>query len=181
MPHSFANIDRRPDPNEYFEYYETYIGLVPNGQCLALLESQVAQLRDFFATVSESQSLALHEPYTWTIRQVVGHLIDAERIFAERLHHFAFNDLQPMNGMKQDEYVANGDYQTPELKTLVAELLLCRQANTLLVQRIKPSAWDNRGLASGYEVSVRALVWMLVGHIIHHMKIVERRIEQHPQ
>jgi uncharacterized damage-inducible protein DinB len=126
--------------------------------------------------VTEQQSCVLHAPYTWTIKQVVGHLIDVERIFAERLHHISSNDLQPINGMNQDEYVANADYQSPTLASLVDELLFCRQANLLLVRRIKPSAWDNRGMASGHPVTARALVWMLVGHIMHHMKIVERRL-----
>jgi uncharacterized damage-inducible protein DinB len=171
-----SKLDSRPGNDEFFEYYLTYIGLVPDGQCSALLESQVGQLREFFANVSEIQSSVVHHPYTWTIKQVVGHLIDAERIFAERLHHFAFNDLQPMNGMDQDQYVANADYSTPTLQALVDELLFCRQANLLLVRRIKPAAWNNRGMASGYAVTARALVWMLVGHIMHHMRIIQRRL-----
>lgn len=171
-----SNMDRRPEPDEFFEYYLTYIGLVPDGQCLTLLKSQVEQLSEFFAGVSDDQASVLHAPYIWTIKQVVGHLIDVERIFAERLHHIAFNDLQPINGMNQDEYVADADYQSPTLAALVEELLFCRQANLLLVRRIKPTAWDNRGMASGQPVTARALVWMLVGHIMHHMKIVEQRL-----
>lgn len=169
-------LDRRPERDEFFEYYLTYIRLVPDGQCSALMESQVDQLREFFLAVSEEQASIVHAPYSWTIKQVVGHLIDAERIFAERLHHIAFNDLQPLNGMDQDQYVANADYITPSLQALVSELLLCRQANLLLVHRIKSSAWDNRGVASGYEVTARALAWMMVGHIMHHQRIIERRL-----
>jgi hypothetical protein len=173
-----AFASRRPGRDEYFEYYDTYVRLVRDGECLALFESQVEELRTFFARVSDAEASVLHPPYTWTIKQVVGHLIDAERIFADRLHRFASGDPQPQPGMDQDPYVANQDYVSPRLGDLVDELLFCRRANQLLVRRLKPAAWDNRGVASGHSITVRALVWILVGHIIHHMEIVRKRLEK---
>jgi uncharacterized damage-inducible protein DinB len=168
--------NRRPGNDEYFEYYDTYIRLVPDGKCFDLLESQIEELRTYFAKVSEADASVLHPPYTWTIKQVVGHMIDAERIFADRLHRFASGEKQPQPGMDQDPYVAAHDYETPTLKSLVDELLHCRRANLLLVHRIRPVAWDVRGIASGHSVSVRALVWILVGHIMHHMTIIGKRL-----
>lgn len=169
-------ITRRPGRDEYFEYYDTYIRLVPDGQCLALLHSQVDELRSYFAEVTEAEASVPHPPYVWTIKQVVGHMIDAERIFADRLHRFASGDPQPQPGMEQDPYVANHDYQTPLLGDLVDEWVHCRQANIRLVHRLKPSAWDQRGIASGHAITVRAIAWILVGHIMHHMKIVRARL-----
>lgn len=174
MPDFDVNI--RPQPDEYSTFYQTYIGMVPDGWCLSLLESQVDQLRVFFARVTEQQASISHPPYTWTIKQVIGHMIDTERVFAERLHHFACNHLQPINGIDQDEFVRNADYLTPSLHSLVNEFTFCRQANNLLVRRVKPTAWLNRGLASGHSVSARALVWMMVGHVMYHMRIVEQRL-----
>jgi DinB superfamily len=166
----------RPTTDEYFEYYATYINQVPDGDILQLAERQVSEMREFLGGISEAESMVVHPPYTWTIKQVVGHMIDAERIFADRLHRISSGDPQPQPGMDQDPYVANHDYEEPTLQVLLEELLLCRQANLLLIRRLKPTAWDVRGVASGYTFTVRALVWILVGHITHHLKIVRKRI-----
>lgn len=175
-PPAISLTIRRPGRDEYFEYYDTYVRLVPDGEIPELLKSQIDDLRSYFATVSEANASVLHKPYTWTIKQVVGHMIDAERIFADRLHRFASGDKQPQPGMDQDPYVASQDYESPSLKSLVDELLHCRQANLLLIHRLRPEAWDNRGVASGHTVSVRALAWILAGHIIHHMNIIRKRL-----
>jgi hypothetical protein len=167
---------RRPGRDESADYYQTYIGKVPDGNCVSMLESQIHELETVFASVSETQASTPHPPYTWTIKQVVGHLIDAERIFADRLHRFSCGDTQPQPGMEQEPYVANQDYMKPSLKSLVDELLLCRRANLLLVRRLRPAAWDHRGIASGNPFTVRALIWILAGHIEHHLQIIRRRL-----
>ncbi|MFO0941841.1 MAG: DinB family protein [Pirellulales bacterium] len=167
---------RRPNPDEFNEYYNTYISRVAEGRCLATLSNQVDELESFFRSITAEQAVTLHPPYTWTIKQVVGHLIDTERIFSERLHHFAFADFQPLPGMNQDDYIKNGDYERPALEELVAEMLLLRRANLLLIKRIKPEDFDRRGQASGYDVTVRALAWMLAGHVVYHMEIVRKRL-----
>ena len=170
------NPSERPAADEYFEYYNTYISLVPDGQCMTLLDSQIDFLRQYFSNVSDEAASVTHPPYTWTIKQVVGHLIDTERIFAERLHHFAFGDLKPLPGMDQNVYVENCDFQDTKLADLVDEMILCRRANILMIKRISANAWSNRGVASDHLVSARALLWMLVGHVIHHMTIVQKRL-----
>ncbi len=167
---------RRPNSDEFAEYYNTYISRVAEGQCWATLNEQVSELENFFSTVTPEQAATVHPPYKWTIKQAVGHLVDTERIFAERLHHFAFADFQPMPGMNQEDYTDNGDYETPTLPDLVAEMLLLRRANLLLIQRIRPEDFDRRGVASGFEVTVRALAWMLAGHVVYHMEIIRKRL-----
>ncbi len=169
-------MQQRPSKQEYFEYYGTYVDKVPDGDILELATAQCDELRKVLGSLKESEAMVLHAPYTWTIKQVVGHLIDAERIFADRLHRFAAGDQQAQPGMDQDKYVAEQDFQTPKLQSLVDELTLCREANLLLIRRLMPGAWDYRGLASGYSFSVRALAWILVGHINHHLDILRRRI-----
>lgn len=171
----------KPTPNEYHEYYRGYIEQIPDDQCLALLESQVEELRDFFSSVVEEDASIVHVPYTWTIKQVVGHLIDVERIFADRLHRFSSGETQPQPGMDQDAYIANQDFDSPTLKSLIDELIFCRQANLLMVRRIRPDAWNRRGIASSCLVSTRALVWMLVGHFNHHLAIIRKRLVYHPR
>jgi uncharacterized damage-inducible protein DinB len=172
------SLNQRPQPDEFAEFYKNYIKKIPDGKCAALLESQIDELREFFRNVSETQATTIHASYTWTIKQVIGHLIDGERVFSDRLLRFSSGEQQPQPGFDQDFYVTQQDYETPTLSALVEELLHCRQANLLLIRRLKPSAFDLRGVASGYECTVRALVWMLVGHIAHHMNIVRQRLAQ---
>ncbi|MBL8855385.1 MAG: DinB family protein [Planctomycetaceae bacterium] len=171
------NFSRVPEPDESFEYYHNYIRHVPPGNIVELAQKQIEDLRILFRKVSDTEAIKLHAPYTWTLKQVVGHLIDAERIFADRLHRFAAADLQPNPGMDQNDYINSFDYETPSLAILVDELVLCRQANVLLLQRLKPKAWDHRGVASGHPVTVRALAYILVGHIEYHLRIVRQRLQ----
>jgi len=176
MTMSEPSHTRRPEPHEAADFYWTYIRLVPSGDIIEISRQQVPLLQTLLADIPEADAMRLHPPYTWTIKQVVGHLIDTERVFASRLHRFACGDLQPLPSMQHDTYVANNDYVTPALPDLVAELIHCRQANTLLLKRIEPHAWDHRGVASGWEVSVRALAYMMVGHIVYHAQIIRQRL-----
>jgi uncharacterized damage-inducible protein DinB len=178
MNASANELNRRPGEEEYFEYYGAYIALVPDADCLKLLESQIAELREFFADLSDSDAETVHAPYTWTIKQVVGHLIDTERVFADRLHRISSGESQPQPAFDQNPYVDNQDYHSPSLKSLVDELIYCRQANLLMVRRVRPEAWNRRGVASGHSISVRALAWILIGHIIHHLAILRKRLNK---
>lgn len=165
-----------PALDEYFEFYAGYVSQVPEGNLVSLAEAQITEMGDFFQNVAESQAVVLHAPYTWTIKQVVGHLIDTDRVFADRMHRFASADFQPLNGMDQNLYVENHDYKTPSLASLVEELLLGRRANVLLLRRIQPAAWDRRGVASDHTITVRALAYIQVGHITYHLKILKKRL-----
>lgn len=167
----------RPKDDEYDHYYNTYVSKVPDGNIVQRLREQLTEIEKLLGPIAEEITMQIHAPYTWTIKQVTGHLIDAERIFADRLHRFAMGDTQAQPGMDQDVYVASADYNSVSLRGLIDELLYCRQANLLLIQRLTPAAWERRGVASGCEVTVRALAWMLAGHIIHHGRIVEQRLK----
>lgn len=167
----------RPNTDEAFEYYFRYIRLVPDGNIVELAHQQLNELKQLFAGISEQVASEVHAPYTWTIKQVVGHLIDAERIFADRLHRFACGDFRPLPGMDQENYVKHCDYEVPTLPALVEELCLLRQANGMLLQRLKAEAWDHRGIASGHSITVRALAYALVGHITYHLQIVRQRLK----
>lgn len=171
-------LSQRPTTDEYFEYYDTYIRLVPNGDIVQLGAAQLRSVSSILAGISERDAEIIHAPYAWTIKQVLGHIIDAERIFADRLHRISSGDLQPQLGMDQDVYVKGQDFSTPLLSSLAEEWQMCRQANLLLMKRIRPESWNICGTASGYSVTVRALAWMIVGHVIHHMNIVEKRLNQ---
>jgi uncharacterized damage-inducible protein DinB len=170
-------LSQRPTSDEYFEFYHTYIRLVPDGHIIETASAQLERVSGILADVSEDDSKVIHAPYTWTIRQVLGHIIDAERIFADRLHRISSGDPQPQLGMDQDLYVNGQDFATPLLSSLAEEWQSLRRANILLMSRIRIDAWSFIGSASGYPVTVRALAWMIVGHVTHHMNIVCKRLD----
>ena len=170
-------MSKRPDVSEYAEYYSTYIDRVPDGNIVKFLESQISSFKSLLGNIDEETSLQIHEPYTWTIKQVVGHMIDVERVFAYRALRWASGDSHPITGMEQNEWVDNSDWTSPTLASLTDELSSCRQANVHMFRRLNEDAWDRRGEADGNVMSVRAAAYCLAGHIIHHADIVRSRIQ----
>ena len=166
----------RPAESEYHEYYGPYVDCVPDGDLLELLENQIADLKGLLKPVSEEEAAKLHEPYTWTIKQVAGHLIDSEKLFGWRAHRFGVGDETPVPGMEQNPYVEGMDYTTVSLTDLVDEWELARRSNLCFFRRLSGQAWGNVGTASDNPITVRALAYLLVGHIVHHAKILENRI-----
>jgi len=166
----------RPVTGEYQDYFDTYISLVEEGNILEILEEQITTIAEMLAAVPDSQLDCLHEPYTWTIKQVIGHCVDTERIFGYRACRFAANDPTPVPGFDQDTYVDNTDYQGVSLEALIQELLLARQANLAMLKRQTQDAWLRTGTADGKTMSVRAAAYVMAGHIIHHFKIIEKRL-----
>ncbi|MHC5112124.1 MAG: DinB family protein [Planctomycetota bacterium] len=166
----------RPAATEYAKYYGGYVDRVPNGDILELLEKQIAEFTDVLNAVPEEQAGVLHDPYTWTIKQVVGHMIDVEKVFGYRAHRFACGDLRPILGMEQNDFVDNLDYQMPLLSDMVIEMKCARRSNCHFLKRIPEAAWSQAGTADGNLISVRAIAYILVGHVIHHLEIIRKRL-----
>lgn len=166
----------RPEAEEYAPYYGLYINRVPPGDIIDQLENQISEFSDVLNSVSEEQACVLHDPYTWTIKQVVGHMIDCEKVFGYRAHRFACNDLRPILGMEQNDFVDNLDYDLPLLSDMAIELKCSRRSNLLFFKRIPENAWSRTGVADGNTISVRAIAYILVGHIIHHLEIIKQRV-----
>ncbi len=166
----------RPQSGEYADYYHGYIQRVPEGNIVQILQDQLGPIDKGLSQIDETQASQLHEPYTWTIKQVVGHLIDAERVFAYRALRFASADSQPIPGMDQNEWVDNNDYENPTLKSLKDELLTIRQGNVLMFGRFAAECWDRTGTVEGNPMSVRALAFCMAGHVPHHLEIIKSRI-----
>jgi len=171
-----TGILERPGADEYAPYYGAYIDKIADGDIRELLERQISEFVDVLSEISEEQAGVLHAPYSWTIKQVVGHLIDVEKVFGYRAHRFACNDLRPIMGMEQEDFVAGLDYTKPLLSDLIVELKCTRRSNLLFFKRIPDTAWSLYGKADGNTVSVRAAAYILVGHIAHHLEIIKKRI-----
>lgn len=160
-----------PQPNEYAEYYGGYINRVPQGADIwAVLAAQPAEVKALLANVSEEQANQRPAPGEWSIKEVMGHVTDTERIFAYRALRIGRNDPTPIEGFEQDEYVTATDFNKRTLASFVEEFALLRQANLLAFQPMDESEWERMGTASTYPVSARALLYKMAGHVMHHVE-----------
>jgi hypothetical protein len=166
---------KRPEANEYAEYYGKYIAKVPGTDVLSILESQRLQMLQLFAGRSERDGNFRYAPDKWTIKEVLGHVTDAERIFTYRALRIARGDQTPLASFEQDDYVKNGGFAGRTLADLVEEFGAVRSASVALFRSFDDAAWSKRGVASQKEVTARALGFITAGHQIHHRVILEEQ------
>ena len=166
----------RPATTDYAPFYDTYVSKVPETDVLPVLRSEHASTLAFLRGVPVEDETRLHAPYTWTFRQVVGHLIDAERIFAYRALRFARGDTTPLPAFEEQAYVVSGDFNRRPLADWAAEFEAVRQSTRFLFEHLTPEAWERRGVASVGEVSVRGLAYIIAGHERHHVGILRKRL-----
>jgi uncharacterized damage-inducible protein DinB len=165
----------KPDITEYLPYYGKYVSLVPDGDILTVLGKQIEETADLLNSIPESRGSFRYASGKWSIKELVGHLIDCERIFAYRAMRFARNDKTPLPGFEQDDYVRNASFDNCPLTDLTSEFKSVRQSTVLLFKHLDPNAWMRRGLANDSEASVRALAHIIAGHELHHREILRTR------
>ena len=165
----------RPDAAEHAAFYARYIALVPDGDIVARLRAQGDELANALASVSEVRGGFRYAKGKWTIREVVGHLIDAERIFSYRALRIARGDATPLAGFDENAYVPESGADARPLADLVAELRAVRESTGRLFASLPSAAWTRTGTASGQPVSVRALAWITAGHAAHHLGLLRER------
>ena len=165
-----------PTEGEYNPYYQQYIGKCDAENFFSDFESQPLELKQLLGGLSEEAVSKLHDPYTWTLKQVVGHLIDCERIFSTRLLRIAVGDETPIPGIDQNIYVSNLDYGQVSMSDLLEEFAHLRASNVLLASRLTEDSLQRMGVASESPISARANLFILVGHVKYHAEIIERRL-----
>ena len=165
----------RPQPTEYAAYYEKYVSLVPGTDILGVLEAQGMLMAQLLGARSEREGNFRYAPDKWTLKQVVGHITDTERIFAYRTLRISRNDKTPIEGFEQDDYVKNGGFNDRTLVDLAGEFSQVRGATLALFLGLGGEAWQRRGLANKNEVTVRALAFIIAGHELHHRRILEEK------
>ena len=165
----------RPESGEYAAYYGKYIALVPGNDAASALETQRVQTMQLFAGRSERDGNFRYAADKWTVKEVIGHLSDSERIFTYRALRIARGDQTAMEGFEQDDYVRTGGFNEQKLATLVEEFADVRSATLALFRSLGDEAWLRRGTANKNEVSVRALAFICAGHELHHRQILEER------
>jgi hypothetical protein len=164
-----------PETSEYLPYYGKYISLVAGGDILTTLQEQIKHTVESLTAVREDRGDYRYAHGKWSIREVLGHVIDTERIFAYRALRISRNDATPMEGFEQDDYVRNGPFPHCRVKELVEEFACVREATLFLFRSLEEGAWVRRGVANKAEVSVRALAYIIAGHELHHRNILEEK------
>jgi hypothetical protein len=168
----------RPGSDDAASYYFTYIDQVPQGHgldVLAVLETGVAETRRLLADLAPEREHHRDAPRKWTVRDVIGHVVDAERVFGYRAFHIARGDTAPLPGMDQEVYAATAEADRRPLAELLDELDHLRRGHLALFHRLDEEAWERTGVASGVTFRVRAIPYILAGHEIHHRAILAER------
>lgn len=165
----------KPETDEYASYYGKYVSLIDDDDIVAVLESQLDATVACLRGLSEEQGNYAYEPGKWSIKQLVGHINDAERIFAYRTLRIARGDQTPLPGFEQDDYIAGANFDALTLAELTTEFELIRRSNLALFKQFSDEVWVRRGTASDNPISVRALVYIIAGHEAHHMNILRSR------
>ena len=165
----------RPKPSEYNAYYDRYISLIPGSDIVATLASQLPKTVNLLSAHGERDGELRYAPEKWSVKEVVGHMSDTERIMAYRAMRFARNDRTPIEGYEQDDYIRGGPYAELSLADLVEEFRSVRAATLALFRNLRASDWTRRGIANKNEISVRALAYVIGGHELHHRHLLEEK------
>jgi len=165
----------RPSRSEYDSYYHRYICLVPDEDVLIALDQQLADTLILLRSLSEQHAEFRYEPGKWSVKEVLGHMIDTERIMSYRALRIARNDRTPIEGFEQDDYVKYGGFAARSVATLGREFEQVRRATISLFRNLEPDAWARVGIANKVEISVRALAYIIAGHELHHKALLKER------
>ena len=164
-----------PDRSEAAEYYFTYIDQVPAGDIREILRAQLPETVGLLREIPDDKSLYRYAPDKWSIREVVGHVNDCERLFTSRAFWFARGFDTPMPSFDQDIAAATAGAHERSLSSHIEEFSAVRAATLTLVDNLPAEAWERRGIASGNPFTVRALAYCIAGHVTHHMKVLRQR------
>ena len=173
-----ATASLRPQPGEYAPYYERYISLVPGNDVLAALAALEEQRRQMLLLLSgraEADGDLRYEPEKWSVKEVLGHINDTERVMSYRALRIARGDQTPLAGFEQDDYVRNGPFARCTLADLIEDYIAVRRSTITLFRNLDEVAWTRRGVANKNDVTVRALAFIIAGHELHHRRIIEQR------
>jgi DinB family protein len=170
-----TTLSPRPASDEYLAYYERYIALVPDGNLVELLGAQNLETVRLLSGVDDKRGLYAYAPGKWTIKEVIGHLSDAERVFTHRALRFARGDAQPLPGFDENAYVPAGRFNQRPIADLVDEFRAVRASTVHLFRYLSEEEMARRGIANNNPISVRALGFVIAGHERHHAKLLRER------
>ena len=165
----------RPAETEYAAYFQNYVGQVNETDIMAVLRSEIDDLDVLLNRIPAEKETYAYAEGKWTIRQVIGHLIDGERVFGYRAFCIARGEKQNLPGFEQDDYLQTAPYNNIELEDLLSEIRLVRLSNIAMFRTLDEEGWNRVGIANGNEVTVRAIAFIMAGHLRHHMNVLKDR------
>jgi hypothetical protein len=166
---------QRPQADEHVEYYSRYISQVPDGDLIAMLRDQIMETVGLLRGLSSEQGNYAYAPGKWTIKEVIGHLSDAERVFQYRALTFARSPGTALPGFDENAWVPAGNFGVRTLDDLLEEYQVVRAATVQLARHLDEETLKRRGSANGNDISVRALLYIIAGHERHHVALFRER------
>ena len=166
----------RPVVGEYGPGFGKYIGLVPEGDVLGFLEGQLGEFLGLLAGMTEVEAMTVHAPYGWTIKQVVGHMTDCERIFGYRALRIGRNDATPLASFDENAYMEHAAFDGVPIGELVGAFELVRRGHLMLFRHFGDEAWIRVGVVNGHPATTRAFAYAIAGHAKHHLDILHKRL-----
>lgn len=165
----------RPEPGEYGGYAEADVAGVKGDDAVEVLGRQIQQTLALLSSVDEARAASRYAPDKWSVKQVVGHLSDDERIFAYRALCLARNDTRPLPGFEENDYVRFASFEAQPWAELLEELRSVRQATITFARGLSAEAWLRRGIVNEYSATVRGLLFHLAGHELHHVRVLREK------
>lgn len=165
----------RPTESEYAPFYQGYVAHVTEDQILPVLRSQLDALDVLLNRVGPERETYRYADGKWSIREVIGHLIDTERVFGYRALCIARGESKNLPGFDEKKYMLSAPYGRIDLEDLLSELRLVRLSNIAMLRNLDEAAWIRMGMANDNQISVRALAFIMAGHVRHHMSVLRER------
>ena len=165
----------RPPDTEYAPFFARYVSLVPEADLLAVLEGQPAELARLSSIVPADREKFRYAEGKWTIRELVGHIVDAERVFGYRAFCISRGEQAPLPAFEENEYIRNSQYDRQPLRELVSEFAALRETNLAFLRRLEDKEWERLGTSNKNPASVRALAFIMAGHVRHHFAVMRER------
>ncbi len=165
----------RPNQDEYAPYYESYLALVPEGDLQQILESQLDDTIALLQNVTEEEANDRYAQGKWSLKEVIGHLADTERIISYRLLRIARGDATPLAGFNEKSYVHSAAFDKQSLQELLDDFRAVRRATLTLFRSLTNEAWVRRGTANNYPATPRSIAYFIAGHELHHRSIIKER------
>ncbi|WHY78525.1 DinB family protein [Neobacillus sp. WH10] len=166
---------QRPLENEYPEYYVPYVNLVSDGDLLSNLQENLDATIALFEGISEEDGHFRYSTSKWSIKEVLVHMADTERIMAYRLLRIGRGDQTPLAGFNENDYINDSQFDQLPIKNIIEDFAAVRKATITLIQNMPEEAWLKKGFANAKEITTRAIAFIIAGHTIHHCNIINER------
>lgn len=166
---------KRPLPGDYSPYYQNYIDTVVEDNALKVLQEQMQTITEFFISINEEKGGLFYAKGKWTVKEVIGHIIDTERVLAYRALCIARGENQPLPGFDQNAYVFKAKSNNRKIIELADEFKKVRESNIVMFNSFDEVSFNNRGVVNGKEITVNALLFIIIGHCAHHINVLNEK------